>query len=341
MTVLVMSLVVLFCILLSPTRRFSNWLNAQEGSDGLADGTNAPDASDTDSLVALDSSAEESPDAGARGGANAISPFDGPSTGTDHLFGLEGASDADGGPSFGGFLAGTPLSSGLSFDSTPVLDALNAGADFGAGPGSGAFGGGGFGGGASASGALGSGAFGGTQAGGATLGALSAGGGATVGNGGSGSVSGSGGAAGSGGNGGGNGNGGNGGGNGNGAGNGNGGGNGRGNDGSGSGDQGNAAGSGGQGGSGGGNDDGVIFIANQGDPGPTGPDGVNVSVYPSGPDGSTILSDPDDGKPGTGPFPGGVSISAVTDPTPVPEPATLLLLGSGLVGISYRFKRRS
>jgi hypothetical protein len=320
MTVVVMFLGVLLCVLFAPTRRFSNWLNAQEGSGEVADGANASDVHDPNSPTAFDSSAGGSQDADGQGGANAISPFDGPSTGADRLFGLEDASDADGGyAGFGGLLTGTPLLSDLSFGSTPDVGALNVGAGFGGG--------------------LSGGGLGGGQAGGGTLGALSSGGWGSVGNGSTGpGWGGNGGGSGSAGNGGSE-SGGNGGGSGA-SGNGNGHGNDNGNDGSASSDQGNAPGSGGHGNSGGGNDDGLVFVADGGDHGATDHDDVNASVYPTGPDGSTILSDPDADTPGTGSS-SGLSVTAISEPTPVQEPATLLLLGSGFVGLSYRFRRRS
>jgi len=90
----------------------------------------------------------------------------------------------------------------------------------------------------------------------------------------------------------------------------------------------------GQGSSGDGNGGGIVFVSNGG---PTDAD-VNVSVLPSGPDGSTLLSDSNTDSP-SGPGSGGVSFSAA-DPTPVPEPATLLLLGAGLVLTGYRLNRR-
>jgi hypothetical protein len=100
---------------------------------------------------------------------------------------------------------------------------------------------------------------------------------------------------------------------------------------SGSGDAGNP------GGSGGGSGDSIVFVSDPGDQGPA-DGGVNVSVYPSGSGGGTILSDPS-ADPPLGSGPGGVSFSAA-DPTPVPEPATLLLLGFGLVATGYRLNRR-
>jgi hypothetical protein len=86
-----------------------------------------------------------------------------------------------------------------------------------------------------------------------------------------------------------------------------------------------------------GSSDSVVFVSDPGDQGPA-DGGVNVSVYPSGPDGGTILSDPS-ADPPLGSGPGGVSFSAA-DPAPVPEPATLLLLGFGLVATGYRLNRR-
>ena len=308
MAVLGALLVLLLCLLVAPTRHLFGWLSAQAGSDEVID-TSASD--DTYSLDVQDSSADGSAD--GRGEAHAISPFHGPSMATDGLVALEEATDAEGGPTGVSVLTGTPMLAGLSRGSTPGLEALNAGGDGGGGLSGGAF-------------AFG-GAFSGSQADGATtsrLGALSTGG-STAGFGGNGTGENSAGesqngprqshngqALRSGG----------------------------GDNGDGSGDPGEAsAGTGGHGSSGGGTDDGLVFIPAPGDHGPD-HDDANVSVYPSGHDGWSMLSDSNDDPP-SGHRPDLLSLATIGDPTPVPEPATLLLLGSNLVVAGYRLRRRS
>jgi hypothetical protein len=102
------------------------------------------------------------------------------------------------------------------------------------------------------------------------------------------------------------------------------------------------AGNGGNGGNGGGGND-FVFLPNDvltgpHDDGDGGNDG-GVSPFPIVTDGSpTIFTDDTPDGPGDGPQ--NLSVESIVDPVPVPEPTSLVLLGSGLVVVGRSLRRR-
>jgi hypothetical protein len=71
----------------------------------------------------------------------------------------------------------------------------------------------------------------------------------------------------------------------------------------------------------------------------SGNDDPNVTVYPAS-GGSTLVSDASGSDPLSGPNSDALTSAGAADPAPVPEPSGLILLGSGLVVVARKLRRR-